>query len=178
LKGGMNMPYEIYAKGMIIDRYIGHPETMRFDLVDNQIIVVMSRENIERYPLGGSFEFRFEAVYNTIFLLMKYGNCPWLSAPYSPHLSVDFEAVAFDEGEGMALSIIQICNDDGKIYHMSLLGLTTDFSNLLYCTADILYQAIPFDLDEHRKLITAVYNKMTDEELAEHCDQECRCIID
>ena len=35
---------------------------MLFDLVDNQIVVVMSRENIERYPLGGNYEFRFEPV--------------------------------------------------------------------------------------------------------------------
>ena len=84
-------------------------------------MVVMSRENIERYPLGGTFEFRFEPVYNTIFLLMKYGACPWMSAPYSPHLSADFEAVAFEEGEGLAVSIIQICNEDGKIYNMSFL---------------------------------------------------------
>ena len=169
---------EVFVKGMTIEKYIGYPQTMIFDLVANQIIIVMNRENIERYPLGGSFEFRFEPIYNTIFLLMKYGNCPWMSAPYSPHLSADYEAVAFDEGEGLALSIIQICNDNGKICNMSFLGLTTDFSNLLYCTADILYQAIPFDIDEHRKLIVAVYNKMTDEELAEHCDQECRCVIE
>ena len=53
--GGKKMPFDIYAKGMILDKYIGYPETMRFELVDNQIVVVMSRENIERYPLGGTF---------------------------------------------------------------------------------------------------------------------------
>ena len=172
------MPYGVYVKGMPVEKYIGYPQTMFFELVDNQIIVIMNRENIERYPLGGKFEFRFEPIYNTIFLLRRYGDCPWMSAPYSPHLSADFKAVAFEEGEGLALSVIQICNEDGMVCNMSFLGLTSDFSNLLYCAADILYQAIPFDLDEHRKLIAAVYNKMTDEELAEHCNQECRCIID
>lgn len=172
------MPFDIYAKGMVLEKYIGYPETMQFELVKNQIIIVMSRENIERYPLGGTFEFRFEPVYNTIFLLMKYGNCSWMSAPYSPHLSADFEAVAFEEGEGLALSIMQICNEDGKICNMSFLALTTDFSNLLYCTADIIYQTIPFDYEEHKKVIAAVYNRFqTDEELAEKCDQECRCKI-
>ena len=59
------MSFEIYTKGMILDKYIGYPETMQFELTYNQIVVVMSRENIERYPLGGTFEFRFEPVYNT-----------------------------------------------------------------------------------------------------------------
>ncbi len=172
------MPFDIYAKGMVLEKYIGYPETMQFELVNNQIVIVMSRENIKRYPLGGAFEFRFEPVYNTIFLLMKYGNCSWMSAPYSPHLSADFEAVAFEEGEGLALSIMQICNEDGKICNMSFLALTTDFSNLLYCTADIIYQTIPFDYEEHKKVIATVYNRFqTDEELAEKCDEECRCLI-
>lgn len=95
---------------------------------------------------------------------------------YSPHLSADFEAIAFDKGEGLALSIIQVCNEDGKIHNMSFLALSTDFSNLLYCAADMLYQAVPFDLEEHRRLIAAVYNKLTDEELAENCDEELRWI--
>ena len=172
------MSFEIYAKGMTIEKYIGYPQTMLFDLVDNQIIIIMSRENIERYPLGGKFEFRFDPIYNTIFLLMRYGDCPWMSAPYSPHLSANFEPVEFEEGEGLALSIIQICNEDGMVCNMSFMGLTTGFSNLLYCVAEIIYIARPFDLDEHRKLVAAVYNKMTDEELAERCEQDCRCVIE
>lgn len=169
---------EIYSKGMTLDKYIGYPETMQFELVDGKLIIVMSRENIDKYPLGGKFEFRFLTVYNTIFLLFKYANCPWSSAPYTPHLSSNFEAISFAEGEGLSLSVVQICNEDGKIYDMSFVGLTTEFSNLLYCTADILYQTIPFDYQEHRKVIATVYNEFqTDEELAEQCDAEWRCII-
>lgn len=56
---------------MILEKYIGYPETMRFDIVDNQIMVIMSRENIKRYPLGGFFEFRFEPVYNIILKTEK-----------------------------------------------------------------------------------------------------------
>lgn len=143
-----------------------------------QIVVVMSRENIERYPLGRQFEFRFEPFYNTIFLLMKYGDCPWMSAPYSPHLSGEFEARTFSEGEGIPLTILQVCNEDGKIYGMTFLVLMNKFSNLLYCIADIIYRTILFDLDEHKKVIAAVYNRFsTDEELAEWCEEDCRCII-
>lgn len=42
----------------------------------------------------------------------------------------------------------------------------------------IIYQTIPFDYEEHKKVIAAVYNRFqTDEELAEKCDQECICKI-
>ena len=170
---------ENFGIGMAAEKYRGYPETMKFDLIDNQILVIMSRENIERYPLDGKFEFRFIPIYNTIFLVMKYGNCPWISAPYSPHLSADFETETFEKGEGMALTILQICNEDGKIHNMSVLGLTTDFSNLLYSAADLIFQTIPFSLEEHRALIAAVYDEFqTDEELAEECDQECSCLIE
>ena len=84
---------EIFGIGMTAEKYRGYPETMKFDLIDNQILVIMSRENIERYSFGGKFEFRFVPIYGTIFLLMKYGNCPWMSAPYSPHLSVDLPSL-------------------------------------------------------------------------------------
>ena len=97
---------EIFSKGMILEKYKGYPETMKFDLMEQQVLIIMNRENIEKYPLGASFEFRFELVYNTIFLLMKYGNCSWISAPYSPHLSADFEAETFKEGEGIALTVL------------------------------------------------------------------------
>ena len=77
------------------------------------------------------------------------------------------------------MTILQICNEDGKIHDMAFLGLTTDFSNLLYCAADLIFQTIPFSLEEHRKVIATVYNRFqTDEELAEECDQECRCLIE
>ena len=169
---------EIFSKGMILEKYKGYPETMKFDLMEQQVLIIMNRENIEKYPLGASFEFRFELVYNTIFLLMKYGNCSWISAPYSPHLSADFEAETFKEGEGIALTVLQICNENGKIHDISLIGLTTDFSNLLYYAADLIFKKIPFNLEEHRNVIAAVYNKFkTDEELAEECAQECRCLI-
>lgn len=170
--------YEVYAKGMILDKYIGYPETMQFELVDGKLIIVMSQEHIEKYPLGGNFEFRFLAVYNTIFLLFKYGDSPWFSAPYSPHLSPAFEPIDFDEGEGLSLSILQVCNEDGKIYDMTLIALTTEFSNLIYCAADMLYQTIPFDIQEHKVVIAEMYKEyQTDEELAEQCDPRFRCVV-
>lgn len=172
------MPYKFYSEGMIIDEYIGYPETMRCELADHQVVIIMSKKHIESYPLCGDFEFRFERVYNTIFLLMRYGNSQWMSAPYSPNLSRDFKPLTFNEGEGLALSVFQICNEDGRIYNMSVLGLTTDFSNRLYSAAEDIYQNVPFDFTEHDAVIAKVYNMFkTDEELAEICDEECRCVI-
>lgn len=163
----------MYYKGMVFPEYIGCPQTIRFDLVEETIVMLMSRENIEKYPLSGAFEFKFEPIYNTIFLLMRYGNCPWMSAPYSPHLS-QFKAKAFPKGEGLPLTILQVCNEDGKLHNMSFVVLMNDFSNRLYCAADMIFQTIPFSLEEHKKVIAAVYNKYsTDEELADACEEGC-----
>lgn len=169
---------DYFFKGLVLPEYIGYCETMRFDLSEQQLDIVMSSENIGRYPICGPFEFRFLPVYNTIFLLFRYGNSPWFSAPYSPHLSENFKARCYEEGKGFALTILQISNEDGMIKNILLVTPSTDFCNSLYCAADIIYQTIPFDLQEHRKVIGAVYNAFsTDGELAEQCEENCRCII-
>ena len=173
------MSYGMLTKGMVLDEYIGYPATMQFDLVDQKIVLVMSKEDIEKYPLKGKFEFGFIPVYNTIFFLMKFGNNPWSSAPYSPHLSSGFEAKSFPVGKGLPLTIIQVCNEDGKIYNMSWIVLKTDFSNLLYGITDMIYKDISFDYEEHRLVIGDVYSKFeTDDELAEEVDPDFRCVIE
>lgn len=169
----------IFRKGMVLTEYVGHNEMMRFDLAEQQLEIVMSLENINRYPISGPFEFRFLPVVNTIFLLFRYGNSPWLSAPYSPHLSENFKACCYEEGKGFALTTLQISNEDGMIKNISLITPSTEFCNSLYCAADIIYQTIPFDLQEHRKVIGAIYSLFsTDDELAEQCEENCRCIIE
>lgn len=50
---------EILGKGMTIEKYKGYPETMKFDLIENQVHIIMSREHIEKYPIDSGFEFRF-----------------------------------------------------------------------------------------------------------------------
>lgn len=168
---------DLFVKGMTIEKYIGYSQTVQFDLVDNLLVIIMNRENIDKYPLSVDFEFRFQVIYNTLFLLFRYGDCPWMSAPYTPHLSNKFEPMVFCKGEGLALTVLLVCNDDGIIYDMAICGLSTSFSNLIYCAAEFLYRSIPFDFDEHRMVIASVYKNMTDEELAGNCDIECRCVV-
>lgn len=151
---------------------------MLFYFSKNQIKLIMSSKDIERHPLGGRFEFRFEPIYNTIFLLMKYGDYQWMSAPYSPHLLSVYKKQVFNDGEGMEISILQICNVDGKIHDVVHLVLPNDFSNFLCCTTDIIYNAFPFNFVEYRQLIFSIYNRLTSNQLAEKCDKECRCIVD
>lgn len=169
---------QIFFKGSVLQECIGRPEGMQVQLDEKVILLTMRQKNIDRYPLGGDFEFRFYTETDiAIFILMRYGNTPWLSAPYTPHLAEKFEEKKFAKGEGIVLNVLQICNDNGIISNISCMALTTDFSNRLYRDAEMIYQC-PFNPQEYDKAIEKIYRTFrTDEELAEHCSPECRCVI-
>lgn len=59
------MPFDIYAKGMVLEKYIGYPETMQFELVKNQIIIYQT------IPFDYEEHKKVIARYITGFRLMK-----------------------------------------------------------------------------------------------------------
>jgi len=108
---------------------------------------------------------------------MKCGSNPWLSVPYSPHLSPNYESQTFAKGWGLGVNVVKICSDNGEVCDISYIGLGTDFSNYLYCAANLIYER-PFNLEEHRIDIATVYSKFpNDDDLAAACADEFKFVV-
>lgn len=67
-----------------------------------------------------------------IIMLFKFGDMPWMDAPYSVHLSKSLtEIKPITDGMGLSLNIILTDGNSGIIKAMRLVGLPTRFSREL-----------------------------------------------
>ena len=165
----------ILGKGQAIAEFIGKSPTMKFDIDEQGAVlkIILSEDMLDKIKLGGHYDFYMTRVNDTVFICFKTENSVWSSAPYTPHLSKNFEIIKYEEGEGMPLTIIEVCNKDGVIINMELLGLGNVFSNelMLQCSQILNHQWNP---DYHNSTINAVYDRFpTDDELVENTDGIC-----
>lgn len=110
-----------------------YPEGARFDITDGGCNLCIYFSNPSDSEIKNIKEDRFKAGYyaeeNAIFMLFKFGNLPWIDAPYSVHLSKSLTGFQlFDGWEGLALNIYLVDAATGILKAMRLIGLKTRFS--------------------------------------------------
>ena len=159
---------QILARGEILKDAVGKPNCMQWNITDGHafMIVHVDGESVERYKLGGHYDFACVPIGNVLFFCVKYGREDWISAPYTPHLSRDWRYVEYESGKGMPLSVCLVRTDDGMIVDMDFMVLGNGFSNAVSClSAELMRQT--FDPRAYDQTIQAVYRQIpTDRELA------------
>lgn len=110
-----------------------YQEGIRFDVTDGGCDLFIyfnnpSNDEIESIKTG-NFKTGYYSENNAIFMLFKFGNTPWMDAPYSVHLSKNLtEFQLFDGGQGIALHVYLIDASTGILKAIRLIGLKTRFS--------------------------------------------------
>lgn len=155
------------SKGQKIEQFIGSQSGFMFDIIDGHgvLFVIVDEGDVERFKLGGHYDFWCTSFNETLFFAAKIKNNPWYSAPYSPHLSPQYALTEFESGKGMPLSVALVSTADGIVKDFDFLTLGNAFSNAIYTLCEEIAEK-PFDPQRHSMTIQAVYQKFsTDEEL-------------
>ena len=110
---------------------------------------------------------------NIIFLTFKFGDLPWMDAPYTPHLSKNLHFDDFndlkDDGKGLSLIVYLIDSDNGQIKVMRLLGMDNKFSRSLIKDISEISQK-EFDQFTYHADLSQVYCKYSTNDLTKLAD--------
>ncbi len=112
------------------------PNGVLFDLTDTGalLFVRMHRPGpkvIKAFQSGKPLEARMTMINDVIYLLFKFGELNWMTAPYSVHQSLILhDLMEIPEGYGIATTIV-LCDTNGTIRHTGFVTLSHDFSSSL-----------------------------------------------
>lgn len=89
--------FEELKVGGTYPQIAGRPEGTIFDFVGGDPVLIYNmydptRDEIEQCRAGHRFELKILKKGSVIWVVSKPGNLMWQDAPYSPHLSILFEA--------------------------------------------------------------------------------------
>ena len=158
--------YEIsmtkYEIGQIYPEFANHKEYVKFDISDEGAVMIVcfdkpTRDEVEQFKAGSSFEMRFTTIYDIMMMTAKIGSLTWMDAPYSPHLSQNLTTFSFPQtDEGLALTLMLFDSSNGKLMHQRLIGLGEKFFKKLLETAMEL-KMTAFDKSEYDKKLNSIY---------------------
>ena len=114
-----------------------------FDITDSGALMLLNfrdptPKEITCTGKPGALEVRFTRLGGVLFLLWKFADMPWVETPYNIQLSNKLKKLDEPkEDEGLSVLIILTDRRTGTIKSLRLVGLSTDFTKLLF--AEILY---------------------------------------
>jgi len=116
--------------------FIGMGEGVRFSLSGDGALLAYCFDNpteheIAQMKSGKSFEIRCSMIDKILWITSKCGDLAWTDAPYNPRLSQSLLEWDYDEGEGIALTLVMIDSKTGIVKAARLIGLGTMFSRYL-----------------------------------------------
>ena len=128
--------YEVFEVGKVYEPFVGMEEGVRFNLSSSGATLVYAFNNptpdeVAQMQAGKRFEIRFVEFGGIIWITSKCGNLEWTDAPYNPRLSTGLPASEFEDGEGIALTLVMIDSRNGVVKSTRLIGLGTNFSRYL-----------------------------------------------
>ena len=121
----------------------------------------------------GPLEIRFVSKNEIIFALAKFGDLPWLDAPYSVHLSEPFVFQEMSKTQGFGLHIILVNAATGIIMAMRMAGLPHDFSKKLQNAIEV-QRKMPFNQATYDVKLENLYRAYTTKDLVKMADARCR----
>lgn len=156
----------MFVKGQKLEQFVGAQTGFMFDIVGwhGVLLIIVDEANLERFKLGGHYDFWCSSFNETLFFAAKVGGNCWYSAPYSPHLSQQYELSEFESGKGMPLIIALVSNKDGVIKDLDFLTLGNEFSNTVYDFCECILEK-NFDFQRYNMTIQAVYQKFETDDI-------------
>lgn len=152
----------------VLEEHIGKSTGMYWNINNGlaELNIFIDDDCSKRIKLHGHYDFKLLAVDNLMMFLIKVGDDNWHSAPFSPHLAIDYNPKHFEEGTGMPLSVKKINVNNGLVEELDILGLGNDFSNAIAYISSVIKEQ-DFDYEEYNKLIQDIYASYpTDDDLA------------
>lgn len=137
-----------------------YQEETRFEFNESGPVLLVflkspTEKEIEAFR-AGDVKIGFYEMENIIFLLFKFGGLPWIDAPYSIHLSAEFQPANIEKGKGYGLQIFLIDAASGILKVIRLIGMGTEWSRR-FREAILKQKAAPFDPYEYNKKIERIY---------------------
>jgi hypothetical protein len=150
-----------------------YQEGVKFDFTQSGPILFLffnrpTQKEVESVKTG-KFEYGLYVKDEVIFLFFKFQGLEWMDAPYTVHLSEQFEFEEVEDGKGFALNIFLIDSSTGILEAIRLCGLSTKFS-LEFQNAVQIQRNIPFDKTTYEKKINMVYGNYATSDLVQRAN--------
>ena len=127
---------EVFEVGKVYKPAIGIGEGVRFDISSAGATLMYvfdapSPDEVAQMRSGKRFEIRYTEINGILWITSKCGDLEWTDAPYNPRLSSGLPDPDFNDGEGLALTLVMIDARDAVVKSVRLIGLGTRFSHYL-----------------------------------------------
>lgn len=172
--------FNILEVGKPMAGALGREEGVVFDVSDAgaQINVFFDNptaEEVLQFHSDEPLEVRFAILGGEIFMLFKFGDLPWMDAPYNPHLSRELtdDGIVFPETKGLALQVILADTRTGNVKAIRLVGLMTEFSNNLFSEIRNRNKR-PFSSGAYFAAVNSVFDKYQTEDMVGIAKSACR----
>lgn len=157
------MTYYNFEVGKPIKEFIGHPDSVLFDIKDTDAMVFVlfnkpTKIELANFKQEMPFEIATSIIDGVIYFTFKFGCMDWMDAPYSPHLSRHLTTFEIpEENYGIPLTIYVVDTSDGTVKTMRLIGLGTEFSKHLISTV-MEAKMTPYDPAQYHRSIDKTYD--------------------
>lgn len=165
--------------GTIIENKINSPEGVQVNMSDSGIDVLVLLREPSNDEIGVfeakqmPFQMKLAVEGDVIFFLFKFGEMPWMDAPFSVHLCTGLSKLPeAGLGHGIAMRVFLIDTKTGRLEALRVIGITNSISMLLTKLVKE-QQAKPFFMERHMATIQEVYSRKTTEQLAEEGIGNC-----
>ena len=150
--------YVTLAVGQPFAPMVGQSEGARFGLDASGAIICVglcspTAKEIEAFAVNKPLRVGLFYRDDVMFMLFRFGDLPWMDAPYSPHLSPANPIQYIPDGQGLAMTCILTDVPSGVIkQNIRAVGLSTMFTRQFSMVArDVLAQ--PFDPAAYNRAI-------------------------
>lgn len=135
---------------------------------------------MESTGFSGRLLHQFWNSLDATFIFLKFGNMPWLEAPFHIALCLDkdMQETGFkipDEGMGYSMQVIVVNATNGIVEGLRVFACPREFCLLLQSFTETQIKTtkkIGFDRDEYDKWIFKLYRQFSTDQLAEKCKRK------
>lgn len=162
--------FTFFSRDTPIPEFIGKPDTINVQLDDCglSIYVFMRRPNsseIKNCSASSDLKVRLLMKSGIIFFLIKFGDLPWMDAPYTVHLSKNLtHLIDIPDNTGYFATVLLVDTATGKPAVIRGVTIDTSVSRLLNKMIQE-QKELPFDHNVHNATIQSIYSKYSTKEL-------------
>ncbi len=150
-----------------INPELAGPERIQFDITGSGAVLLVRFNKVYSSDVAafksGRIEIKMALMKNIIFMLFRFGDLPWMDAPYTAHLSPYLSIPDIQDGCGIAVTVI-LCDIEGRVFEIKLMSFSNDFSKALE-KAIIQQLNTEFNYREYNENIANIYSAYTTKNL-------------
>ena len=122
---------------------------------------------------GSPLEIRLITMRGIMLFLMKFGDMPWMDAPYTPHLSKGDITIEQENGKGLATTIQLFDRGTGELLVQRLVGLNEETTKKIAREIDELKKT-QFNQIDYADNLRQIYGAYTTKDLVKMSSRGCK----